>query len=112
MTVPRGGAPDSGNGYFADQLSYKEWYEFNRAQRIHLNMFETLIPVVVIAAVAFVQFPAIAFFAFPVLLVGRCCYGPVIMAKMHMAIKGIFLCLCILTPWWVFFGTAVGTVLQ
>ena len=28
-----GGYPDTGNGYYADKLSYKDWYVFNNWQR-------------------------------------------------------------------------------
>lgn len=34
------GYPDMGNGRYADQLSYKEWVEFNNAQRSHYDMVE------------------------------------------------------------------------
>jgi hypothetical protein len=34
------GYPDTGNGRFSDKLSYKDWFKFNNAQRVHLNYFE------------------------------------------------------------------------
>ena len=37
-----GGFPDSGNGYYSEKLSYEAWYEFNCAQRVHLNFVETM----------------------------------------------------------------------
>ena len=27
--APLGGIPDDGNGYYADKLQYKDWYDFN-----------------------------------------------------------------------------------
>jgi hypothetical protein len=29
-----------GNGFYAQKLSYKEWVEFNNAQRVHYNYIE------------------------------------------------------------------------
>ena len=37
-----GGFPDSGNGYYADRLPYKDWYELNNAMRVHQNFVEQL----------------------------------------------------------------------
>lgn len=36
------GYPDTGNGLYAQKLSYRDWYEFNVLQRIHLNNLEAL----------------------------------------------------------------------
>ena len=30
-----GGFPDTGNGFYADKLSYKSWFQFNCAWRAH-----------------------------------------------------------------------------
>ena len=38
--LPDLGFPDTGNGYFSKKISYKEWYEFNNAQRAHMNFVE------------------------------------------------------------------------
>eukprot|EP01138_Halocafeteria_seosinensis_P000216 gb/GECG01000222.1/.p1 GENE.gb/GECG01000222.1/~~gb/GECG01000222.1/.p1 ORF type:complete len:135 (+),score=14.07 gb/GECG01000222.1/:1-405(+) len=35
-----GGYPDMGNGRYSEALTYKEWYEFNLAQRAHQNYLE------------------------------------------------------------------------
>ena len=32
---PGGGYPDHGNGFYGDKLSYKDWFEFQLAQRSH-----------------------------------------------------------------------------
>ncbi len=34
------GFPDTGSGWYSNKLSYKQWYEFNCAQRAHLNQVE------------------------------------------------------------------------
>ena len=31
----KGGYPDSGNGYYSDKLSYKQWLNLNNAFRTH-----------------------------------------------------------------------------
>ena len=38
--IEKGGAPDMGSGFYAQKLSYKEWYDFNNAQRAHYNFVE------------------------------------------------------------------------
>ena len=42
------GYPDMGNGRYAEKLSYKEWYDFNRVQRVHKNFLESLTVIVVL----------------------------------------------------------------
>ena len=39
-SVVPGGFPDSGNGYYADKLPYKTWFELNTAIRVHQNFVE------------------------------------------------------------------------
>eukprot|EP00349_Pseudokeronopsis_sp_Brazil_P000167 CAMPEP_0202958572 /NCGR_PEP_ID=MMETSP1396-20130829/2890_1 /ASSEMBLY_ACC=CAM_ASM_000872 /TAXON_ID= /ORGANISM="Pseudokeronopsis sp., Strain Brazil" /LENGTH=105 /DNA_ID=CAMNT_0049676721 /DNA_START=200 /DNA_END=514 /DNA_ORIENTATION=+ len=34
-----------GNGWYSENLSYKDWWTFNNAQRIHLNFLEAATPV-------------------------------------------------------------------
>ena len=42
-TLPtQGGFPDTGNGWYADKLEYKQWYEFNNAMRVQQNFVEGL----------------------------------------------------------------------
>lgn len=40
--MPKMGYPDMGAGYYSKQLPYKDWMEFNIAQRIHGNSIEHL----------------------------------------------------------------------
>ena len=37
-----GGLPDAGDGRYSKKLEYKEWVEFNNAQRVHMNTVEQL----------------------------------------------------------------------
>ena len=36
------GYPDMGNGRYSAKLTYKDWFEFNSAQRIHYNYLESV----------------------------------------------------------------------
>lgn len=40
--IEAGGYPDTGNGFYSQKLSYKDWYEFNVLQRVHLNYLENM----------------------------------------------------------------------
>ena len=57
--VPKFGYPDMGTGYYSSKLSYKQWFEFNVAQRIHQNFLESLIIVVLLTLVAGLKYPAV-----------------------------------------------------
>ena len=37
-----GGFPDSGDGRYSRELTYKTWVEFNNAMRVHMNFVEGL----------------------------------------------------------------------
>ena len=54
-TVPKFGYPDMGCGYYSSKLSYKEWFEFNLAQRVHGNFLEQQILVIFFILVAGVR---------------------------------------------------------
>ncbi|CDW82791.1 mapeg family protein [Stylonychia lemnae] len=38
----KGGYPDMGSGRYTEKLEYSQWYEYNNAQRVHLNFVEQL----------------------------------------------------------------------
>jgi glutathione S-transferase len=46
-----------GNGRYAAKLSYKEWYEFNSAQRAHYNFVEWIASTIVLILIAGLYFP-------------------------------------------------------
>ena len=46
-----------GSGRFAERLSYKDWFNFNVAQRIHYHFLETITPVITWILIAGVRFP-------------------------------------------------------
>ena len=51
MPAP-GGFPDSGEGMFADKLSYKQWFNLNNANRVYRNFIESYLNLVVIILVS------------------------------------------------------------
>ena len=40
--IQGGGYPDTGSGRYTFAMGYKAWYEFNVAQRGHLNYLENI----------------------------------------------------------------------
>ena len=54
---PGGGYPDHGNGFYSTKLSYKDWYEFQLAQRSHKNLLEYVTLVVCSLLIVGVVFP-------------------------------------------------------
>ena len=48
-----------GNGWYSQKLPYKDWYEFNCAQRAHQNYFEHLPSIVSIILIGGLYVPAI-----------------------------------------------------
>ena len=61
--LAKGGYPDMGSGRYSEKLSYKAWYEFNVAQRIHYHYLESVTSVICWILVAGIRLPipAIAF---------------------------------------------------
>ena len=41
--IGKGGYPDCGNGRYTHKRGYKDWVEFNRDQRVHLNFMENIL---------------------------------------------------------------------
>ena len=56
-SVNVGGYPDNGNGLHSDQLTYKDWCEFNLAQRSASNFLENLPICVTFVLVGGLVFP-------------------------------------------------------
>ena len=55
--VPKGGYPDMGEGRYAEKLSYKEWYEFGVAQRIHYHFMESYTSIITWILIAGIRYP-------------------------------------------------------
>lgn len=58
--IPNEGYPDTGSGRFADKLSYKDWFEFNKGQRVHYNFLESATCVVCWLLIAGLLYPWVA----------------------------------------------------
>ena len=55
--IPKLGYPDMGNGWYSTKLTYKQWFEFNLAQRVHWNFLEQLFIVIFLMLIAGVRHP-------------------------------------------------------
>jgi len=70
-----GGFPDTGNGWYSKKLSYKDWYDFNNAQRAHLNLVEFIfivLPLLLLGGLYEPFWSAVAGFTF---FLGRILYS-------------------------------------
>jgi glutathione S-transferase len=54
------GFPDMGSGYFSKKLEYKDWYNFNNAQRVHYNYLENLQLILILIFIAGLKQPLAA----------------------------------------------------
>eukprot|EP01017_Pseudomicrothorax_dubius_P051011 TRINITY_DN9747_c0_g1_i1.p1 TRINITY_DN9747_c0_g1~~TRINITY_DN9747_c0_g1_i1.p1 ORF type:complete len:161 (+),score=35.82 TRINITY_DN9747_c0_g1_i1:122-604(+) len=96
--LPPLGYPDMGNGRYSDKLSYKEWFEFNNAQRAHYNFVEQVGIVIPVTLVAGIGFPLIASGLGSSYAVGRLLYtlgysskeGPKTVSYTHLTLPTIY----------------------
>ena len=58
--MPKGGFPDTGNGWYSKELKLEEWYKFNCAMWIHHNFLEQLPTFLVTILISGASFPLIA----------------------------------------------------
>ena len=73
--VSTSGYPDTGNGVYAKALPYKAWVEFNTSQRAHLNMSETILPVIFWTLIGGLQYPVESSALSVIYLLGRLLYA-------------------------------------
>lgn len=69
------GYPDMGSGIYAQKLGYKEWVEFNNAQRAHYNFFEFAPSTLVWLFVGGIYFPIASAALGLVVIISRIIYG-------------------------------------
>jgi glutathione S-transferase len=69
------GYPDMGNGRYSQKLSYKDWYEFNSAQRAHYNFLEWIASTLIFIIIAGVYFPIPAAVLGLVVFIARLIYA-------------------------------------
>lgn len=55
--IGKEGYPDMGSGWYSRKLSYKQWFDFNNAQRAHANYLEMLPSTFVFLLIAGLYFP-------------------------------------------------------
>lgn len=55
--IEKGGYPDMGSGRYSAKLSYKQWYDYNNAQRAHYNFVEMAPSTFVMLFIAGIYFP-------------------------------------------------------
>jgi hypothetical protein len=68
------GYPDMGSGRYSKRLTYKQWYDFNIAQRNHNNTVEHLTYCLPSMLLLGLFYPVYAMGLGSVVLVGRQCY--------------------------------------
>ena len=65
------GYPDTGNGRYSMKLSYKEWYQFNCAQRCHMNYIEGFALIVIATLISGIVYPQWTFGIQVIYIIGR-----------------------------------------
>jgi len=73
-TVPLSGYPDTGSGRYSQALSYKDWYELNNAQRVHLNFVEFAPAIFLTLFLAGIYYPVTAAILGAIIIVARLVY--------------------------------------
>ena len=89
--IPANGYPDMGSGLYSKELSYKDWYTFNCAQRVHLNFVESIATYLLLLLVAGLHYPLAAATLGAGLIVGRLIYGIGYMISPTMRVPGALL---------------------
>ncbi len=69
------GYPDMGSGLYASKLTYKEWHQFNSAQRAHYNFVEWIASTLILIIVAGIYFPMPAAGLGLAIFIGRLIYS-------------------------------------
>ena len=73
--APVMGFPDDGNGYYAQKLSYGDWYYFNNVQRAQYNFLETISVVIVMSFITYLSNPIWGLVNIWLVVVGRIFYS-------------------------------------
>eukprot|EP00347_Sterkiella_histriomuscorum_P018300 403346034 len=56
------GHPDTGSGLYSSKLTYRNWYDFNNAYRVHMNFVEQLPVILPLILLASLKTPLITLF--------------------------------------------------
>ena len=90
--VAKGGYPDAGNGYYSKDLSYKDWYLFNNAQRAHYNQLEMLTPVIIWILITIMYQPLAGAILGFIYAVGRIFYTAGYIVSPNKRVIGALIC--------------------
>ena len=71
IKAPLFGYPDTGNGYFAKKLPYKDWFRFNNAQRVQINFLEHITFAIIGPLVVGIKYPMWGLVCAGLIIVGR-----------------------------------------
>ena len=69
--VQKGGYPDSGDGIYTIKAGYKAWFDFNNAQRQHINYLESITQMMTQQLIVGVYWPMPTFIIGIIYLIGR-----------------------------------------
>lgn len=64
-----------GNGVYSQRLPYKQWYDFNNAQRAHYNFVESIASVLTLLVIGGIYYPIVAAAFGFVYFIGRIIYS-------------------------------------
>ena len=83
------GFPDMGSGYYSKQLSYKDWFRFNNAQRVHYNFLEALPMILTLLFIAGLKQPLAALIIGCIYFVARIIYLVSYVKSPNMRVIGV-----------------------
>ena len=75
QTIARGGYPDMGNGRYSAKLSYLDWLDFNKSQRVHYNFVEQIASILTFVILGGILYPIEASIIGLIYVISRICYG-------------------------------------
>ena len=85
--IQKGGYPDCGSGRYTMEAGYKAWFEFNTAQRIHMNYKDNVDQMICLLLMTGLHDPKTTAIVGWVYIVGRALYQ--IGYKISPAMRGI-----------------------
>lgn len=80
-----------GSGRYSQELSYKDWYAFNCAQRVHLNFVESIATYLLLLLVGGLSYPLATAALGSTLVVGQLIYSIGYMMSPAMRVPGALL---------------------
>ena len=73
-SIALSGYPDMGSGRYSQALSYKDWYELNNSQRVHLNFVEMAPAIFLTLFLAGIYYPIAAAILGGIIIIARLIY--------------------------------------